>query len=171
VFLGFDAYNALTMPTTVYTQQATNASPENTHNLEKLTQLSNQSREPLFTCTGIFPFTLFPDKVDVYVDKVIITYTRFFFTKEIFPIIIKNLLSVSVSTNMLFGSVKFDLTLSPSDPDPVKFLPRECAIKIHQLTTGLLVAQKNEINLGDLSNEEVYAQIEKIGSADTNFEA
>jgi hypothetical protein len=155
------------MPITIYADQASSEKVSSAQNLERLTQLSDQAQVPLYSCSGKFPYTLFPDTVDVYIDKVIITYKRFFFSKEIFPVIIKDLLSVSVSTNLFFGTVKFDLTLSPSDPDPISFLPKEGALKIHQLTTGLLVAQKNGIELRDLSHEEVYTQIEQIGSAAT----
>jgi hypothetical protein len=136
---------------------------------KKIIRVTEKENVPLLTVSTVFPFTLFPDSIEIYVERIVLNYRTFYLTKEVFPIIIKDLISVSANTNLIFGSVKFDITFSHYDPDPIHFLWRKDALKVSRYVTGLLAAHKLNLDLDRLSRSEILKYVDDLGRTKENI--
>lgn len=131
---------------------------------EKLQMLRDNAGELLFSCTSIFPFTLFPDTVSIDPNKVDITHRLFFFSKNIRTLLIEDIRFVNVATNLFFAQLHFEVVGYEKNPDPVRFLSKKDAIKAKQIITGLIAARKKNVSLKNVKNKSLTKSAKKIGA-------
>lgn len=105
----------------------------------KIDIVQQKSNTVLFTAKTLFPFTLFPDTVIITEAAVEIIYGLFFFSSQRFPIPITSLKTVSLSTNLLFGTLSFEITGYEQNPPQVSFIPKSQAIKAKNILNGLIM--------------------------------
>src|SRR5437016_1129422 len=95
----------------------------------KVDTLVRESHEVIYKTTNIFPFDFFPDEIIVTRNKVDLVYGLFFFSKEVFPIMIPNIYSITVDHDLFFASIDFKLIGFSENPTKIKFLKKADAIK------------------------------------------
>jgi hypothetical protein len=135
---------------------------------ERLDKTLERTRRTLLAIKTVFPFDLFPDIIRVDENKVEIIEKKFFVEEHIFPILIKNITGVVVTTNPFFATLKVEITGFDTNPDPITFLKKSDAIRAKRIIMGLITVQKDGKDGIDLSNiplEEVRHKIEEIGKA------
>lgn len=130
---------------------------------ERLQALRKNADVELFSCTSIFPFTLFPDTVSIDANKVDITHRLFFFSKNIRTLLIEDIRFVNVTTNLFFAKLHFEVVGYEKNPDPVRFLSKEDALKAKQIITGLIATNKKDISLKNVKKKTIKKSAQKIG--------
>lgn len=134
----------------------------NERSLEKIEQ---QSKTIVFKTSTVFPFTLFPDTIEVSEQQLTITYRYFFWSSQIIPIRISDLLNVAVSTNLLFGSIRIQIVGYETNPPIVHYLPRKDAIRLEEILTGLIAAQKENADLDQYTPGQLRRKLANIGAS------
>jgi hypothetical protein len=128
---------------------------------EKLTNLAAESTV-LYQSQSIFPFQLFPDRLIVESDKVTLVH-RTMLWKNIFPMLIENINSVTVSRGVFFACLSFELTGYETNPGSIEFLWPEDAAKAKRYILGLIRAKKQGVDISKIPNEEMKEDLEEIG--------
>lgn len=118
---------------------------------------------PLYSIESVFPFTLFRDSVHVYETKVVIIYRYFFYLKREFPILIKDLRSVTVVTGFFFSTLVFEITGFETNPSPVTWLWRGESLYVRKLITGLILLSREEVDVKDFSRNQLRENALKLG--------
>lgn len=143
----------------------------------RIDRVQEKTSSVLFTAKTVFPFTLFPDLIIITEASVEIIYGLFFFSKERFPIPISSLKTVSVTTNLFFGTLAFEITGFEKNPPRVSFLPKEQALKAKNILNGLIMTSVQEFSSIDHKTEipsrqpewKKTEQLEDIGKMGENF--
>lgn len=136
------------------------AVPEEVKKLEELATVDNRALAQVQT---IFPFQLFPTVVSVDRTKITINQQLFFFSRQIQGIMIKDLMSVVVETDLFFGTLQIVDRLFPQDTIVVRYLPKNPAIRMRRIIEGLIVAHQEKIDITKVSHEELVMKLEEIG--------
>ncbi len=147
---------------TVYKNPAT--PPENTSQEGKLNNLLERSNRIIFSTQTVFPFDFFPDEITIDETKIQIIKRTFFYTQQAFPILIKNIHNISVSSSLVFASVKFEITGMEENPGEITFLWNSDAYKIKRIITGMTAAVKEGIDLSAVPINELRHKLEEIGA-------
>ncbi len=147
------------------------ASPAASETLQKLEQLKYTENRTLYRAKTVFPFRIFPTEIIITENSVEIVSYTFFYTKQVFPMLIKDIKNVQASTDMFFSSLTFELSGYETNPPDVSFLPRNAGILIKRIIKGLLVCQQKGIDLTPLEPSQIVDKIIEIGAANTNSTA
>lgn len=137
---------------------------------EKLETLTHMSGNRLLKISTVFPFILFRDTVVIEHKSVIIEKKNFFLSSEIYPISIKDILSPVVSTGVFFATLH--LELGPGglheSPPVVSFLKKEEALLARRVIMGLIICDKEGIDLTRMNRDEVLKKLDEVGNV--NFD-
>lgn len=133
--------------------------------VKKLDELVAKSQRILYKTKTVFPFDLFPDEIIIDENKIDIIVKPFFYTENIFPILLKNIHGVNINATLFFASITFELTGIEANPGEIRFLWQQDAYKIKRIVTGLTAAVKEGIDLSQIPQEELVAKVEEIGRA------
>ncbi len=132
---------------------------------QKIDTILAKSEPVLFEASAVFPFDLFPDRLIIHPDKVSLIYHIFFFSEQVFPMFIRDLKNVAVGTNVLFGSLLFELQGFEKNPPKLNYLKVSEAIKARRIITGLIAFNNERIDVTKLSTEELAEKAEEVGKA------
>lgn len=135
---------------------------KNTRELDKLVE---KSEAVVFELSSVFPFQLFPDKIIVDEEKVTIVRRHLFF-KRIFPILIRDLLTVKVNRGILFSAMEFEIKRLEENPSPITFLWPDQADKASKYIMGLVGADRERLDLNEMPFKEVKKKIKIIGESE-----
>lgn len=130
---------------------------------ETLRNLANTTDELLFECTSFFPFDFFPDQVKVYSNKVDIIESYFFFSKSAITLLIQDIQTVEVDTDLFFGSLKFEMKGYERNPVLLKFILKNKAIHLRQMIMGLVTAKREGIEFDKIDTTIIRKEAKKIG--------
>lgn len=140
-----------------------NQDPEEQRVPPSLAEIVSEAETVLCQATTVFPFVLFPDDVIVSLTRIDIVKRPFLFSKQVYPILIKDLVTVDVSTNLLFGSLSFVLRFQEHIPPTVSYLWRSDALRLERVIAGLLAVYKEGVDLSHYSAEEILRDVLHIG--------
>ncbi len=130
---------------------------------EKLHTLVQIGTERLFRVKSIFPFTFFPDELIIDRTQVDIVYGLFFFSKSVFPMHVKDILNVVITTNFMFARLTFEIRGFEQNPRSISYLPKDKAVQAQQIVMGLKACYEQGIDLSKLQREEVLQTCLQIG--------
>lgn len=130
---------------------------------DKLHSLAMETDSPLFTLKSVFPFDLFPDEIAISRSSVLIKKGLFFFSDKMFPVVYSDMQMVTVTTNLLFGKISFQLLAASNDIPTVNFLPKAEAIRAGHIITGLITCHKEGLDLSQFTTDEIVQELEQIG--------
>lgn len=147
---------------TVFKRQATQTQSCNEE--QKLNNLLERSNRIIFSTRTVFPFDFFPDEITIDETKIQIIRKTFFFTQITFPILIENIHNVTVSSSLLFASVKFEVSGSEENPGDLTFLWNSDAYRIKRIITGITSAVKEGVDLSAIPTPELRQKLETIGA-------
>ncbi len=144
-------------------------SPEDSHasnlrKIDKLRNLAKRSHEVLVSANTVFPLTLFPDTVIVDRSKITIIERIFFFTSRTVSISIEDVLNVSCGVGPFFGSLKVSVrVMNSTDHFEIDHFWRHDAIRLKHIIQGYMIAEKNGIDIDQLSREELIEHLTDLG--------
>lgn len=130
---------------------------------QALHNLAAGAEEVLFECTTVFPFTLFPDQVKVYSTKIDVIDRVFFFSKSVITILIQDLQTVEIDTDLFFASIRFEWKGYERKPIIVTFLPKNAAVHLRQMIMGLVTAKREGVPLEKIDTKTIKVEASKIG--------
>lgn len=116
---------------------------------------------PLFKTRTVFPFHLFPDEIVIDPLKISIIHHIFFETKQIYSIEIKNIIDVSVESGPFFATLTVSILNFP--PVSVSYMKKEDAVTIQRIIQGLLIAQKQGVNVSEIHTQNIVSLIQRVG--------
>ncbi|MFZ5425047.1 MAG: hypothetical protein ACOZAO_04580 [Patescibacteria group bacterium] len=136
--------------------------PEN-HIEEQVNKLVSKESNPLMIASTVFPFTLFPDRIEVYRKKIVIVRNYLPLLKTEFPILIKDIKTVTVTTGVFFATIVFEIEGYEHNPEPISYLKRGESLELRKLLTGLTIISKQEIPNEDIPREQLVEQSKQLG--------
>ncbi|MBW7955353.1 hypothetical protein H3C66_01330 [Patescibacteria group bacterium] len=134
-------------------------------NQKKLTQLETVSTRPLLVIQTVFPFRFFPCTISLDRQKLTISDTFFFFSKEVENYLAKDIVSVSTTEDLLFGSLSIVSGQRINKEVTITHLWKEDARRLRRMVEGMLIAAREGIDLMQISDQELIAKLEEIGAA------
>lgn len=130
---------------------------------QKLIDLQNKTQRTLFTTQSVWPFEFFPDIIRIDENKVDLIYHTFFFNHYTFPVFIKNINGVTITTGIFFASLSIEITGFEKNPDSIHYLPKEEARKAKRIILGLVAANKDGIDVSKVPASRLLKTVEEIG--------
>lgn len=136
---------------------------------EKLDNLVEKSRAPLLKIQTAIPLNPFPDKVIIDVNKVTIIYKYFFWSGQIHSVFIKDISDVLVETGWLWSTLRIiDVGFTENSID-VGYLKTDQAVRARKIIQGLIVAQKNGVDLSKCDTTNLVEKLEQLGKAEKSI--
>lgn len=133
----------------------------------KIQEIVAKANTILYSCSTMFPFTFFPDRIEISLSRVSVIRGLFFLSKHTFPILIEDLVNVKVTTGLIFGTVQFEIFNYESNPKPIRFLHKADAIRVKQYVTGLIEAKAKGVDLSKMSVNQLREKLTELGSVNT----
>ena len=132
---------------------------------DKLRKLVYRSNEVLFKCKTVFPFDFFPDTLIIDKTKINIINKEFFFSESVHSIMIRTIKDLQVDTNMFFAKLIIIPDVYMGQTTEISYLRKKDALEARRIIQGLMLCEREEIDISDLDAKEIKDRIEKAGSA------
>jgi hypothetical protein len=135
--------------------------------VKKLNEIVKKSSKVLFQARSVIPFKLFPKKIIVDTEKITIIEENFlglFKPISIIHIPLLGVRLVKLTTGAFFGKISIELQGFEQNPEPMDFLTRKAAIQAEKVISGLIIAQKEEVDFSQIGKEEILSKIIKVGT-------
>ncbi|HVZ67305.1 MAG TPA: hypothetical protein VG917_03515 [Patescibacteria group bacterium] len=133
--------------------------------IERLDDIANNSSRTIFTLKTVFPFTLFPDVVSLDIEKISIISREFFASDRIQSIMLANISDIYIDSSPFFGALKIVDKFFVQNVITVRYLKKDEAIMLRKLAQGLIVAQRQHVDVSKIPHEELIPRLEEIGAA------
>lgn len=143
----------------------TPAAPSPLDEIKTLNTLENIGSSPLLIIRTVFPFRIFPCVIQLDREKLTISNSIFFFTREVENLMIKDLVSISTTENLFFANVTIVSGLRLNKKFNNSFFWNHEAQKLRRLCEGLRIALREGVDVMAIPNHELIARIEEIGSS------
>lgn len=142
-------------------QQKVKIMEESLRRVQELKASVARSHEVL---AGVQTIALFPDEVIVDRTKVTIIKRRGFWSTDVISIQIEDVLNVSSTVGLLFGSLTVaSRVMSTTDHYDVHMLWRQDAIDLKHIIQGYTIAKHGGFDMNDLPREAVLETIRELG--------
>ncbi len=132
-------------------------------NSAELADMVSKSSEILFSAETVFPFTLFPDTINIDREKVSIAKRPFFRIARIVSFRIEDTLGVEADVGPFFGSIIVTSRFYDNKPFKVNFLRRRDAMFIKRLLQGFIVAEHRKIDCSHMDKEMLVGILYNLG--------
>lgn len=129
----------------------------------KLDMLARESARVIVDVKAVFPFNFFPDEVILDETKVSVHISYFFWSKEVRSIEYKDIFNVAVQQGLFFAKLEIVDRFFTQSPITINYLFKKDAHKIRRLIQGMMIAQKEQIDIHDMPLKELVAKLERIG--------
>ncbi len=129
----------------------------------KLDQLAEVDNKALFTCSTVFPFSIFPTTLIVDRNKVTVREYFFFGSRQLQTFLIQDVMNILVAESLLFASIQLVHSRFPDEKIDIHNLTKADARKFRLIVQGLMVADKQGLNLTTIPYDELVPKIEQVG--------
>jgi hypothetical protein len=131
---------------------------------KNLRKVVKESSQVLASARTVFPMTLFPDSVIVDRSKITIIKRDFFWTSRVISIQIEDILNVEAGVGPFFGSLTIaSRVMSSVDHFRIDYFWRDDAIYMKHLIQGYVIAKHNNVEVSELSKEELIEMLTDLG--------
>lgn len=133
-----------------------------TNKLDKVTQ---QTNDKLFEITSVFPFDLFPNKVIIGQKQIVLVYRQFFFASQVYNFLIQDILTPVVGSSVFFSTLRIELGPGgfQQNPPSIKYLRKKEALKARRIIMGLIICEREKVDLVGIPPGELVLKVEEIG--------
>lgn len=129
----------------------------------KFHELVQDVRTPLYKLSSVFPFDLFPNKIIIDVHKINVIFKEFFWSGRTLSIYIQNISDVLIDKSLFFATLKIVDKGYVENMVRVSYLWKKEADRARSIIQGLVIADKEGIDLTKIENKEIMMQVEKLG--------
>lgn len=132
---------------------------------KEVEKISIETEDMLFEASTVFPFDLFPNKVRIGQKQIMLLYKQFFSTIQVYNLLLTDILTPVVESSIFFATLKLELGPGgfQQDPPPMKFLKKGDAFKARRIIMGLIILNRENIDLTNFSPKEIAEKAEEIG--------
>lgn len=134
--------------------------------IQDLDNLVRRANNVLFRAETVFPFDFFPDVLIVDQNKIDVITRNFFYSEQIYSILIRDIQAVHIEKSLFFSVLKVEVTGFETNPPPIRYLKNEEALRARRIIMGLVAASKERIQMGTIPQGEVLHKVEAIGRAE-----
>lgn len=130
-----------------------------------LDKIAQSTEDKLYELSSVFPFDLFPNKVIIGQKQIILIYKQFFFASQVYNFLIQDILAPVVSSSVFFATLRIELGPGgfKQNPPSIRYLKKNEALKARRIIMGLIICNKEKIDLSGLSPSEIAEKTEEIG--------
>jgi hypothetical protein len=127
---------------------------------EKVNTLKKKTQTILFKTRSVFPFDFFPDTLLIDSIKVTFILQKFFYSQEVTSLYISDIENVVVQTGPFFAKLSVISRYVAQRPIKIAFLWKKQAIKAHNILQGLIIANKQDIDMttDNLEDAEAFGE-------------
>lgn len=138
-------------------------SDKNPGPIQKLTDMADKSDNILLKVSTTWPFTLFVHDIIIDPYKVNVIFREFFKSERIHSIMIKDITDIFIETSIFFATVKIvDLGFVENTVD-IPYLKKDDALKVRKIVQGLVIAQKQSIDMSNMRPSDIKDKTEELG--------
>jgi len=134
-------------------------------NKNRFHDLVKASNHTLFKLSSVFPFDFFTDEISIEVTQINVIKRYFFLTAHLQTIPIKNIADIFVQTSLFFASLRIIDSSYIENSIQVDNLKKDDARMARIIIQGLVVANKEGIELAKISPETLVGDIVTLGKA------
>jgi len=134
---------------------------------EKLDTLAYADDSALFVCKTVFPFDLFPDVITIDRNKITVSKRYFLSTRTTQSMMIKDVMTIVVQEAFLFATLEVVDRMLPHQKITVGPLTKDDARMVRKIVEGLLICDKEKIDLSQIPSEDLIPRLEQIGKTKT----
>jgi hypothetical protein len=127
-----------------------------------LNNLVEQSKQIIFEARSIFPFDLFPNRITICLDKIIINY-RDLFGRDQYALLLENVVGARITHSPFFASLHIETFGIKDSPTPISYLKSLDARLARRYILALLECKKAEIDLAGYDIEYIRDKLKKLG--------
>jgi len=132
---------------------------------KKLNALADQTQTTLIEVSSMFPFTIFPNTIRVDQNKADIIWRQFFTVETVFSMLLSNINGIHISESLFFAALTFEVTGYETNPEPIKYLPKNQARQVRRILLGLITAHKEGIDMSKIPDDVILQKVEEIGAS------
>lgn len=132
-----------------------------------LEDLVEQAPTVLYKVKSIFPFDFFPDEIVIDTHKLNIINRIFFFSDSVASIPYSSIGDVQLETSIFFASLKVVTTALTRNLVTIRYLSKSKATRARRIILGLMVMEKEGVDLKKIDPKEIMKEVERIGAAHT----
>lgn len=130
---------------------------------EKLTNLTEGSRDNLFVAKTVFPFVLFADTIKIDRQKITIVHNDFFWKSQTASTEIKNIMNIEADVGPFFGSITITAKHFLNNTQTIKYLKRRDVATIQRLLQGFMIAQRAKIDTNNVDHGRLMGLLNELG--------
>lgn len=132
-------------------------------NKDRFHNLVKASNHTLFKISSVFPFDLFTDEIGIEITQINVIKRFFFSTAHLQTIPIKNVADVFVQTSLFFASLRIIDSSYIENSIQIDNLKKDEACTARIIIQGLVVANKEGIDLAKIPEDILMKDIENLG--------
>lgn len=130
---------------------------------QKLTDMASKADNVLLKVSTTWPFTFFVHDVIIDPYKVNVIFREFYKSERIHSILIKDITDVFIETSIFFATIKIvDLGFVENTVD-IPYLKKDDAMQVRKIIQGLVIAQKQSIDLSNMPTAHIKEKTEELG--------
>lgn len=124
--------------------------------------MTSSLNEILHAAETVFPFTLFPSRITVDRNQVVISIGVFFFTRSYISFLVEQIHHVIVRKGVMFSEIEFEVIGYEQNPPKVNYLRNHDAEQIKKYIDAINLARASEIVVTELTKEEITEMSQKL---------
>jgi hypothetical protein len=119
--------------------------------------------ELLADVQSAFPFTLFPDGINIDRRKITVIHRAFLGKSVVLSVPLADIHRVELSTGPILGSLKIMAKFFDDKPVTVNFLKKSDAFLVKRLLDGFIIAIERNIDCSTMPRDELTAMLKGLG--------
>ncbi len=124
--------------------------------------MTSSLNEILHAAETVFPFTLFPSRITVDRNQVVISIGVFFFTRSYISFLVEQIHHVIVRKGVMFSEIEFEVIGYEQNPPKVNYLHNSDAEQIKKYIDAINLARSSDIVVAELTKEEITEMSQKL---------
>lgn len=133
----------------------------------KVEDLIKKSNRYIISISSVFPFTIFPDTINVEEGRVTFIF-RQFMSSQSHSVDIKDISNVFIESSLLFASIQIVSSTFVENDVKIRYLNKGKAYKIRRVIEGLRIFANNNIDTSNYEIRDLVAKTEEFHSNRSN---
>lgn len=134
---------------------------------KNVAQFTQRDSKVLYQLKSVFPFDPFPMTLTIEPTVIHVVDQSFFFSHAILTLSIRDLLTVELDTGLFFATLKFQQAPPIQPALEYNLFWKSQALKARRIIQGLIIVNKEKLEIPDMPIPELNEYLEKMGSTQT----
>lgn len=134
---------------------------------QKIEDLVKKSNRYIISISSVFPFTIFPDTINVEEGRVTLIF-RQFMSSQSHSVDIKDISNVFIESSLFFAAIQIVSSTFTQNDVKIRFLNKHKAYRIRRIIEGLRIFANNNIDTSNYDIGELVAKTEEFHTNHSN---